>query len=122
MMAIRIDYDRNPRTTVEQKLESLKESTQRALEAMEGVGNTVIGGQTIIVKPSGSGTSSDKTFVYTQNTPSDEWTVKHDLDKYPAVTVVDSANSVVVGECQYIDKNTVVLRFKGAFSGKAYCN
>lgn len=121
-MAIRIDYDRNPRTTVEQKLESLKESTQRALEAMEGVGNTVIGGQTIIVKPSGSGTSSDKTFVYTQNTPSDEWTVKHDLDKYPAVTVVDSANSVVVGECQYIDKNTVVLRFKGAFSGKAYCN
>lgn len=122
MMAIRIDYDRNPNTTVEQKLESLKESTQRALEAMEGTGNTVIGGQTIIVKPSGGGTSSDKTFVYTQNTPADEWTVKHDLDKYPAVTVVDSANSVVVGECQYIDKNTVVLRFKGAFSGKAYFN
>lgn len=64
----------------------------------------------------------DKAFVHTQNTPSDEWTVKHDLDKYPAVTVVDSANSVVVGECQYIDKNTVVLRFKGAFSGKAYFN
>lgn len=64
----------------------------------------------------------DKTFVYNQAISSNVWEIKHDLDKYPAVTVVDSGGSVVVGEIVYIDKNNVRITFTSAFSGKAYFN
>lgn len=64
----------------------------------------------------------DKTYVHTQNVVSDIWTVTHNLNKRPSVTVVDSAESVVEGDIQYVDNNSVVLTFSGAFSGKAYFN
>jgi hypothetical protein len=59
-------------------------------------------------------------FVFSQLTPSDEWVITHDLDGFPSVTVVDSAGSVVVGNIQYNDTETVTLTFSGGFSGKAY--
>ncbi len=64
----------------------------------------------------------ESTYVHTQAVASAEWTIQHDLDKYPSVTVVDSGGSVVIGDCQYTSRNTVVLRFNGAFGGKAYLN
>lgn len=64
----------------------------------------------------------DKTFVYNQATSVDVWEITHNLDKYPAVTVVDSGGSVVIGEVVYIDKNNVRITFTSAFSGKAYFN
>lgn len=64
----------------------------------------------------------DKTFVYNQATSSDIWEITHNLNKYPAVTVVDSGGSVVIGEIVYIDKNNVRITFTSAFSGKAYFN
>lgn len=42
--------------------------------------------------------TGDKQFVFTQNTASEVWEIKHDLNKYPSVTIVDSADSVVIGE------------------------
>lgn len=62
------------------------------------------------------------TFVYNQMTASDMWTIAHNLGKHPSVTVVDSAGSVVLGETQYVDENTIKLHFLGAFSGSAYLN
>lgn len=50
------------------------------------------------------------------------WVIKHDLDKMPSVVVKDSAGNTVVGESEYVDKNTVILSFSGAFSGKAFLN
>lgn len=64
----------------------------------------------------------DRTFVYQQGVASDTWTIPHNLGKYPSVTVVDSTGRVVVGGTQYLDSNTVVLTFSGAFSGVAYLN
>ena len=64
----------------------------------------------------------DKTFAYNQAISSNVWEIKHDLDKYPAITVVDSGGSVVIGEIVYIDKNNVRITFTSAFSGKAYFN
>jgi len=61
-------------------------------------------------------------FVFTQTVASDVWTVVHNLDKKPAVTVVDTADTVVIGEITYLDNNTVELRFNGQFSGRAYFN
>ena len=64
----------------------------------------------------------DKTHVHTQAEPAAEWTVHHNLSKKPSITVVDSADTVVIGEVEYIDTNTVRLKFIGAFAGRAYCN
>ncbi len=61
-------------------------------------------------------------YVHYQMVPSAEWDVVHNLGKKPSVTIVDSADNIVVGDVQYINDNEVVITFKGAFSGKAYFN
>jgi hypothetical protein len=64
----------------------------------------------------------DKRFVYNQDTPSSEWNIKHDLKKFPSVTVIDSAGSTVIGEITHVDANNLKLTFSASFSGKAYLN
>ena len=65
---------------------------------------------------------TDAHFVFRQETVSSTWTVEHNLDKYPAVTVVDSGDNVLYTEIEYIDKNTLEVRFEASTSGKAYMN
>lgn len=65
---------------------------------------------------------SDKTYVHTQSVAATVWTVSHNLGKKPAVTIVDTAGTEVVGRVDYLDNNTVRLTFSAAFSGEAYCN
>ena len=69
-----------------------------------------------------TGTGGDKTYVHSQAAPSAVWVVHHNLSKKPSITVVDSADTVVIGEVEYIDTNTARLKFIGAFAGRAYCN
>lgn len=66
--------------------------------------------------------SSDKTFAYQQAVPSASWTVTHNLNKYPSVSVVDSANRVVFGDVVYDSLNQATLTFSAPFSGKAFFN
>lgn len=68
------------------------------------------------------GTGGDLNYVHTQREPESNWLVKHNLGKFPSVTVVDSAENIVIGDVQYIDNMTVLLTFEAAFSGKAYFN
>ena len=67
-------------------------------------------------------TGDDLNFIYTQSTPSATWNITHDLGKFPSVSVVDSANTQVYGNVDYIDDNSLTLTFTSAFSGKAYLN
>lgn len=64
----------------------------------------------------------DKFFVHTQLVPSNTWNIQHPLDKFPSVTVVDSAGTVVVGDVSFVDADNIVIRFNSPFSGKAYLN
>lgn len=64
----------------------------------------------------------DKNFVFDQSTPSATWNIVHNLNKYPSVTVIDSANNMVIGEVHYPSINEVVIIFSGGFSGKAFLN
>ena len=68
------------------------------------------------------GIVDDKTYVHVQTTSTAVWSIQHNLNKFPSVTVVDSGGSVVVGETVYIDNNNIQITFSSAFSGKAYCN
>lgn len=62
------------------------------------------------------------TYTYYQITPSDNWVIKHNLNRYPSVAIVDSSGNVVVGEVKYIDNNTINISLVGAFAGTAYLN
>jgi len=64
------------------------------------------------------------TFIYDfhQVTPAATWDINHNLGKFPSITVIDTGDTVVVGEYQYIDNNNVQLTFSAAFAGKAYLN
>lgn len=64
----------------------------------------------------------DKTYTHSQSVASKEWHIIHDLQKYPSVSVVDSAGNIVVGDVEYISNSKIIIRFSGAFSGKAYLN
>jgi len=68
------------------------------------------------------GEGRDLNFIYTQATPAATWTITHNLGKFPSVSVVDSANTQVYGNVDYINDNSLTLTFTGAFSGKAYLN
>lgn len=58
-------------------------------------------------------------FVHDQLSPSKMWTITHNLNKYPNVTIADSAGSVVWGDIKHIDFNTTEISFSVAFAGKA---
>ncbi len=84
----------------------------------------------IIVSPLGEtgeqgppGVDGDKFFNFAQNTPASTWTVVHNLNKYPSVTVVDSAGTPAVGTVTYDTLNQLTIDFDGSvFSGRAYLN
>lgn len=67
-------------------------------------------------------TSGDSSFTYTQAVPETTWNIQHDLGKFPSITVIDTANTVVTGQYTYIDNNNVTLTFSAGFAGKAYLN
>lgn len=61
-------------------------------------------------------------YIHTQTTSSLQWTVTHNLNCFPSVTIVDSSNNEVIGEVEYINPNSLNITFSAAFSGKAYLN
>tara|TARA_R100000697_G_scaffold100165_1_gene112490 strand:- start:424 stop:1155 length:732 start_codon:yes stop_codon:yes gene_type:complete len=69
-----------------------------------------------------SSTGGDKTFVFSQGTPSFQWDITHNLDKFPSVSVVNSFKETVFGRVDYINKNRLTVTFANKFSGEAYCN
>lgn len=59
-------------------------------------------------------------YVYEQSIPSDTWIVNHNLGFHPNVTVVDSADTAVIGGITYNSLNQLTLNFAAGFSGNAY--
>ena len=62
------------------------------------------------------------TFVFTQGVPATTWNITHNLGKFPSITVIDTGNTVVVGEYNYTSNTNVILTFSAGFAGKAYLN
>jgi hypothetical protein len=80
-------------------------------------------GVTGVAGPAGAtGPAGDATYVHTQMVAAATWTIVHNLGKFPAVVVIDSAGTVVEGDVAYVDADTVILRFSAAFGGTAYLN
>lgn len=64
----------------------------------------------------------DLNYLHTQTVASDTWVILHNLNKFPSVTVIDSAGNEIVGDVIYDDVNQVTLKFKGGFKGTATLN
>lgn len=68
-----------------------------------------------------SADSTDKTYT-TSFTVATEVIVTHNMNKYPSVTIIDSAEEEVEGEVDYINTNQLIVYFALPFSGKVICN
>ncbi len=66
--------------------------------------------------------SPDKSYIHLQRVASSKWAIKHDLDKYPSVMVIDSAGTNIVGDVKYVDKNNLIIIFSSIMSGYAFLN
>lgn len=101
------------------------DSVDRKFDKFQGLENA---GKVVVVDDEGYLTTStlefegDKSYIYVQNVVSSVWNIQHNLDKYPSVTVVDTAGTVVVGDIKYKNSSTLSIRFGAPFSGKAYLN
>ena len=68
------------------------------------------------------GLDSDKHYAHTQAVASAAWAITHNMNKYPAVTITDSAGDQVEGEVRYNGLNSLTVSFSAPFAGKAYLN
>jgi hypothetical protein len=59
-------------------------------------------------------------YVHNQLASSASWTVTHNLNFYPNVTVYDSAGSMVEGSVIHTTATSLTITFSSAISGKAY--
>lgn len=59
-------------------------------------------------------------YTHNQLTSSPTWSITHNLGFFPAVTVVDSGNNVVIGDVTYVSQNSLTVAFSASFGGKAY--
>ena len=66
--------------------------------------------------------TGDKHYVHVQGPPQATWTVTHNLDKKPSLTVIDSAGNMVVGKLTYVSLNILTIQFASPISGEAICN
>lgn len=62
----------------------------------------------------------DFQYVHSQDLPLATWVIIHSMNRYPQVSVVDSAGSEVYGDIKYDSANQLTVSFSSAFSGKAY--
>ena len=61
-------------------------------------------------------------FTYLQAAAAVVWTVPHNLNRYPSVTVTDNLANVVMADVAYIDANVVQITHRSAEVGSAYFN
>lgn len=59
-------------------------------------------------------------YRHLQNAPLTTWTINHNLNFYPNVTVFNSAGSQVEGNVTHIDETSLTITFSSTVSGKAH--
>ena len=70
----------------------------------------------------GATSVGDKNYVFTQSTNASPWIVNHGLNKYPSVSIVNSADITIYAEVEYDSLNQVTITFNSPTNGKAYFN
>jgi len=69
----------------------------------------------------GSTGATGGSYVHNQSSSSSLWTVTHNLGYYPGgISVIDSGESIVVGDVTHTSINQFTVSFSTAFTGKVY--
>lgn len=117
----------NPRSSIPLTAEQRRQAIPLEVEGGNGTRNY----DSLINKPTLNGITIEGdhdgeyyglAYTHRQDLPSSVWEIHHNLNRYPSVTVVDTAGTRVVGDVVYVDSNTVICTFCGAFGGVAYLN
>ena len=66
--------------------------------------------------------AGDKHHTHIQSSASATWTVAHNLNKKPSVSIVDSADNVIIGQVEHTNLNNLTITLSAPTSGKAYIN
>lgn len=64
----------------------------------------------------------NQTYTHIQNIAAAIWTVAHNLNTRPKVTVCDHLDRVIEPDIEYIDANIVRITHASAITGFVYCN
>ena len=59
-------------------------------------------------------------YLHNQVSANSTWTIYHNLNFYPNVTVLNSSNQIIEADIQYLDANSVRIVMNASTSGKAY--
>jgi hypothetical protein len=62
------------------------------------------------------------TYTFTQLAAAYVWDITHNLNRYPAVTVIDSGGTEILPDVIYLNSNMIQLHFDNLTSGKAHLN
>lgn len=88
--------------------------------SVEVVGPEDIAAQLVPTLSTGSGSAT--TYIWNQVVALSTWTVPHNLNRYPSVTVVDGAGRRIESDITYVSSDIVQVTHGAALSGKAYLN
>lgn len=122
MQNVAASFTINPRNAISTEF-SIDEG--RAVETVFKIdaGLEIVGEGVINATKSGSVvTITSTTYIHEQGIASDMWEINHNLNKYPSVSLVDSAGTQFQARVVYIDKNKCIVTMNGATKGKAYLN
>ena len=106
-------------------LKNLIDSANSSFISLDDTPNSYTGHKDKIIKINDAEDGIDfinRTFIYNQGLPSEIWTILHNLNKFPSVSIKNSAGDIVEGFINYIDENNIVITFNSAFSGSAVLN
>ena len=73
-----------------------------------------------VIIRSGGAAGNTRRHVHAQSIAATTWVITHNLGGKPSVTVVDSADTYVIGEVKYDSNTQVTVSFTVPFSGYAY--
>lgn len=66
--------------------------------------------------------SSTSRYVHTQSSSAATWTVAHNLNAQPSITVSDHLNRQIWADVTYVDQNIVQVTHATPLTGFVYCN
>lgn len=73
-----------------------------------------------VIVRTGGAAGNTRRHVHSQAVPAETWVITHTLGGKPSVTIVDSADTYVIGEVTYNSTSQVTVSFTTPFSGYAY--
>lgn len=62
------------------------------------------------------------TVVFNQSIAANVWTINHNLNQFPSVSLVDTLNKNIMADIKYINSNQIIVTFSRPVAGKAYLN